>query len=92
MLTAFLGYVLFICGLMFDLGRPWCIWHPLIIGTALRHVRSGHVRDDSIPRCFSSNFCPTSSSASIWKTPIKWIQAIYPVLILAGILLSTLHQ
>jgi len=27
-----------------------------------------------------------------WKTPIKWIHKIYPVLIIAGILLSTLHQ
>ncbi len=29
-LTAFLGYVLFIVGLLFDLGRPWYIWHQLI--------------------------------------------------------------
>jgi len=29
-LTAFLGYLLFIVGLMFDLGRPWFIWHQLI--------------------------------------------------------------
>jgi Ni/Fe-hydrogenase subunit HybB-like protein len=27
-----------------------------------------------------------------WKTPIKWIHKVYPVLIVAGILLSTLHQ
>ena len=29
-LTAFLGYILFIVGLLFDLGRPWYIWHQLI--------------------------------------------------------------
>ena len=29
-LTAFLGYLLFIVGLLFDLGRPWFIWHQLI--------------------------------------------------------------
>ena len=29
-LTAFLGYLLFIVGLMFDLGRPWFIWHQII--------------------------------------------------------------
>ena len=29
-LTAFLGYCLVIVGLMFDLGRPWFIWHQLI--------------------------------------------------------------
>src|SRR5512143_2716590 len=30
-LTAFLGYVLVICGLMADLGRPWAIWHAMIM-------------------------------------------------------------
>lgn len=28
-LTAFLGYLLFIVGLLFDLGRPWFIWHQI---------------------------------------------------------------
>jgi len=28
-LTAFLGYALFAIGLMFELGRPWNIWHAL---------------------------------------------------------------
>ena len=30
-LTAFLGYVLVCVALMFDLGRPYHIWHPLIM-------------------------------------------------------------
>ena len=30
-LTAFLGYILAVCGLMFDLGRPWAIWHAIIM-------------------------------------------------------------
>jgi Ni/Fe-hydrogenase subunit HybB-like protein len=30
-LTAFLGYLLAIAGLMVDLGRPWAIWHALIM-------------------------------------------------------------
>src|SRR5579864_336271 len=30
-LTAFLGYLLVILALMFDLGRPDRIWHPLIM-------------------------------------------------------------
>src|SRR5271166_2807208 len=29
-LTAFLGYCLFIVGLLVDLGRPWFIWHQLV--------------------------------------------------------------
>ena len=30
-LTAFLGYLLVVLGLMFDLGQPHRIWHPLIM-------------------------------------------------------------
>jgi Ni/Fe-hydrogenase subunit HybB-like protein len=30
-LTAFLGYVLVVSALMFDLGRPWYIWHAIIM-------------------------------------------------------------
>src|ERR1700722_7856513 len=29
-LTAFLGYLLFIVGLLFDLGRPWYFWNKLL--------------------------------------------------------------
>ncbi len=30
-LTAFLGYSLVVVALLFDLGRPWNIWHPLVM-------------------------------------------------------------
>ncbi|MEO0263387.1 MAG: NrfD/PsrC family molybdoenzyme membrane anchor subunit [candidate division WOR-3 bacterium] len=30
-LTAFLGYLFVILALLFDLGRPWNIWHPIIM-------------------------------------------------------------
>jgi len=29
--TAFLGYLLAVIGLIMDLGRPWVIWHPLVM-------------------------------------------------------------
>jgi len=30
-LTAFIGYILVVGGLMFDLGHPWRIWHPIVM-------------------------------------------------------------
>ena len=45
-LTAFLGYILFIVGLLFDLGRPWYIWHQLIyMNPHSVMFEVGHVRD-----------------------------------------------
>src|SRR5512139_89101 len=31
-LTAFLGYVMVVTALLFDLGRSWNIWHPIVMG------------------------------------------------------------
>jgi Ni/Fe-hydrogenase subunit HybB-like protein len=91
-LTAFLGYLLFICGLLFDLGRPWFIWHQLI-------YRNLHSVMFEVGMCVMTyttvlffEFLPNIFERLEWRTPIKWIQRIYPLLIVAGILLSTLHQ
>jgi Ni/Fe-hydrogenase subunit HybB-like protein len=91
-LTAFLGYLLFIVGLLFDLGRPWFIWHQLI-----------YMNPHSV--MFEVGFCVMTYTAVLFfeflpnvferlhlKTPIKWIHKVYPILIVLGILLSTLHQ
>jgi Ni/Fe-hydrogenase subunit HybB-like protein len=91
-LTAFLGYLLFICGLLFDLGRPWFIWHQLI-------YMNPHSVMFEVGMCVMTyttvlffEFLPNVFERLNWKTPVKWIRAVYPVLIVAGILLSTLHQ
>lgn len=91
-LTAFLGYLLFIVGLLFDLGRPWFIWHQLI-----------YMNPHSV--MFEVGFCVMTYTTVLFfellpnvlerfnlKKPIKWIHKFYPVLIVLGILLSTLHQ
>jgi Ni/Fe-hydrogenase subunit HybB-like protein len=91
-LTAFLGYLLFIVGLLFDLGRPWYIWHQLI-------YMNPHSVMFEVGMCVMTyttvlffEFLPNVFEAIHWKAPIKWINKIYPVLIVLGILLSTLHQ
>jgi Ni/Fe-hydrogenase subunit HybB-like protein len=91
-LTAFLGYLLFIVGLMFDLGRPWYIWHQII-------YRNPHSVMFEVGMCVMTyttvlffEFLPNVFERLNWKTPTKLINKIYPVLIVGGILLSTLHQ
>jgi len=91
-LTAFLGYLLFIVGLLFDLGRPWFIWHQLI-------YMNPHSVMFEVGMCVMTyttvlffEFLPNVFERFNLKTPIKWIHKIYPILIVLGILLSTLHQ
>jgi Ni/Fe-hydrogenase subunit HybB-like protein len=91
-LTAFLGYLLFIVGLLFDLGRPWFIWHQLI-------YMNPHSVMFEVGTCVMTyttvlffEFLPNVLERFNLQKPIKWIHKIYPVLIVVGILLSTLHQ
>jgi len=91
-LTAFLGYLLFIVGLLFDLGRPWYIWHQLI-------YMNPHSVMFEVGMCVMAyttvlffEFLPNVLERFNLKTPIKWIKKIYAVLVVLGILLSTLHQ
>jgi Ni/Fe-hydrogenase subunit HybB-like protein len=91
-LTAFLGYCLVIFGLMFDLGRPWFIWHQLI-----------YMNPHSV--MFEVGFCVmfyTTVLAFEFSTavlerfnlakPLKVVKACLIPLVILGILLSTLHQ
>jgi Ni/Fe-hydrogenase subunit HybB-like protein len=91
-LTAFLGYLLFIVGLLFDLGRPWFIWHQVIY----RNLHSVMFEVGMCVMFYTTvlffEFLPNVFERLHWKTPTKYINKIYPVLIVAGILLSTLHQ
>jgi Ni/Fe-hydrogenase subunit HybB-like protein len=91
-LTAFLGYCLFIVGLLFDLGRPWYIWHQLI-------YMNPHSVMFEVGMCVMTyttvlffEFLPNVLERFGLQAPIRWVKKIYPVLVILGILLSTLHQ
>ncbi len=91
-LTAFLGYSLFIVGLLFDLGRPWFIWHQLI-------YMNPHSAMFEVGMCVMTyttvlflEFLPNVLERFHLQGPIRWVKKIYPVLVVLGILLSTLHQ
>jgi c(7)-type cytochrome triheme protein len=91
-LTAFLGYMLVIVGLLFDLGMPHRIWHPLIMW-------NHHSAMFEIGWCvmlyttvLALEFSPLVFEKFGLKVPLKLIRAVYVPLVIAGVLLSTLHQ
>ena len=91
-LTAFLGYLLFIVGLLFDLGRPWYIWHQLIYMNPHSVMFEVGMCVIAYTTVLFFEFLPNVLERFNLKTPIQWIQNIYAVLVVLGILLSTLHQ
>ncbi|HEX3319543.1 MAG TPA: Ni/Fe-hydrogenase cytochrome b subunit [Terriglobales bacterium] len=91
-LTAFLGYVLVCIALMFDLGRPYRIWHPLI-------MRNPHSVMFEVAYCvmlyttvLSLEFSPIVLERFGWHKPLKIVKAFLIPLVIGGVILSTLHQ
>jgi Ni/Fe-hydrogenase subunit HybB-like protein len=91
-LTAFLGYLLVIVGLMVDLGRPWAIWHALI-------YQNPHSVLFEVAMCvmiyttvLALEFSPVVFERFRLHRLERIVHAITIPLIIAGVLLSMLHQ
>jgi len=91
-LTAFLGYALVAVALLYDLGRPYNIWHPLIMWNP-------HSVMFEVAWCvmlyltvLALEFSPAVFEHFRMQKPLKLFKAITIPLVIAGVLLSTLHQ
>jgi Ni/Fe-hydrogenase subunit HybB-like protein len=91
-LTAFLGYILVCAALMYDLGKPYNIWHPLI-------MRNPHSVMFEVAYCvmlytavLALEFSPIVLERFNLQRPLKVVRAILIPLVICGVILSTLHQ
>src|SRR5512138_3027640 len=91
-LSAFVGYLMVVLGLFFDLGQPWRIWHPMVMWN---------------PRSvlFEVSWCVMLYTAVLAadvlmmvlevlkkERAVAVIKSAYVFLVVAGLILSTLHQ
>jgi Ni/Fe-hydrogenase subunit HybB-like protein len=91
-LTAFLGYALVAVALLFDLGKPYNIWHPLVMWNP-------HSVMFEVAWCvmlyltvLALEFSPAVFERFGMQKPLKPLKAITIPLVIVGVLLSTLHQ
>jgi Ni/Fe-hydrogenase subunit HybB-like protein len=91
-LTAFLGYLLVIVALMFDLGRPYRIWHPLVMWNP-------HSVMFEVAWCvmlyttvLSLEFAPLLFERLRWSKALTIVRAAMIPIVIVGVILSTLHQ
>ena len=91
-LTAFLGYLLVVFGLLVDLGRPWNIWHPLVMWNP-------HSVMFEIAWCvmlyttvLGLEFSGMVFEKLGWNRAVRIQHAITIPLVILGVILSTLHQ
>ena len=91
-LTAFLGYALVAVALLYDLGKPYNIWHPLIMWNP-------HSVMFEVAWCvmlyltvLALEFSPAVFERFRMQKPLELLKAITIPLVIVGVLLSTLHQ
>jgi len=91
-LTAFLGYLLVIAALMFDLGRPGRIWHPLVMWNPHSVMFEVGWCVMLYTTVLALEFSPLVFERVGWERPLRWVRGIYVPLVIVGVLLSTMHQ
>ncbi len=91
-LTAFLGYVLVVVGLMFDLGRPLQIWHAIIMWNPRSVMFEVAWCVMLYTTVLALEFSPVILERFKMIKTIKAVKRISIPLIILGVLLSTLHQ
>ncbi len=96
-LTALLGYAAVAVGLLYDLGLPWRIWHPMLhwqYHSALFEVAACVMLYLTV---LTLEFLPVVLEhrffqRAFFQTILKALKRLTIVLVIAGIVLSTLHQ
>ncbi len=91
-LTAFLGYLLVILALLFDLGRPYRIWHALIMWNPRSVMFEVAWCVMLYTTVLALEFAPVVFERFGWQKPLRWMRAVSIPLVIAGVILSTLHQ
>lgn len=96
-LTALLGYAAVAVGLLYDLGLPWRIWHPMVnwqYHSVLFEVAMCVMLYLTV---LALEFLPVVLEhplfqGRMFQSVMKGLKRVSIVLVIAGIVLSTLHQ
>ncbi len=91
-LTAFLGYLMAIVGLFFDLGQPQRIWHPAVMWQyhSVMWVVAMHVI--FYTSTLAVEFSPMLFERLKMRGMLKFVNGIMVGVVLFGVMLSVLHQ
>jgi len=91
-LTAFLGYLLVAVGLMYDLGKPWNIWHPIVMWNPRSPMFEVGWCVMLYLTVLSLEFSGAVFEKLGWKKAASVQHAATVPLVIAGAIISTLHQ
>lgn len=91
-LTAFLGYILVCFALMYDLGKPWNIWHVVIMWNTRSVMFEVGWCVILYSLVLALEFSPIIFEKFRLEGPLRIIHTITIPLVIIGVILSSLHQ
>jgi Ni/Fe-hydrogenase subunit HybB-like protein len=91
-LTAFVGYAIVLVGLAIDVGKPISAWRPLIFWQPHSVMFEVFWCITIYTTVLAFEFAPAFLERVKWETPLKIIHILHYPLVIAGIVLSFLHQ
>jgi Ni/Fe-hydrogenase subunit HybB-like protein len=92
LLTAFLGYLLVVVALLFDLGLPYRLWHPLVMWNPSSVMFEVAWCVTLYTTVLALEFAPVVFEKLRMEKPRRILHMISIPLVIAGVVLSTLHQ
>jgi Ni/Fe-hydrogenase subunit HybB-like protein len=91
-LTAFLGYLLVAVALMYDLGKPWNIWHPMVMWNPRSPMFEVSWCVMLYLTVLALEFSGIVFERLRWARAVRVQHAATVPLVIAGAVISTLHQ
>lgn len=92
LLTAFLGYLLEVGAVLFDLGRPYRIWHPLVMWNPSSPMFIVGWCVVLYTTIMALEFAPMVFERLRMERPLRILRAIQTPLVIMGVIVSVLHQ
>jgi len=95
-LLSFLGYFTVIIGMMYELGLPWRIWHPIVMWNRRSVLFEVSWCVMLYTTVLALEFSPSLVERIPWvrlrKLYLRWHHHILIALVMVGAILSSLHQ
>ena len=95
-LISFLGYLTVVIGMLFELGLPWRIWHPIVMWNRRSMLFEVAWCVMLYTTVLTLEFSPAIFEKLPWKklslAYLSWHHRVLIALVLVGVLLSSLHQ
>ena len=90
-MTAFLGYLLVIVALMFDLGQPWRVWHPLVMWNPRSVMFEVGWCVTLYTTVLALEFAPIVLEKFGLHKPLRMLKSVMLPLVIAGVQIGRAH-